>query len=89
MNEVRLDVRCYFCSTGPAGMDGHPYLRVRTIGTAQTFNCQLCAGHWCRTWKAAGACAWSDITGRAAQGAECGMSLPLRYAPPHGVGRRA
>ena len=84
MTDLLLDVRCYSCSTGPAGMDGHPHLRVRTIGSAQTFTCQLCAGHWCRTWKAGGTCSWSDITGRAAQGAERGMNLPLRHAQQPG-----
>ena len=79
--EAASTATCFYCTKGPSGMDGHPYLLVRTIGVAQTFRCQLCHAQWSRTRSPAGACAWADITGRAAR-SEGGLVLPnSRFRP--------
>jgi hypothetical protein len=41
---------CPACAKGPSGIDGHPGLRVRTMGPAQmTFTCRDCDTVWSRS----------------------------------------
>ncbi len=45
-----MKATCAACRAGPAGIDGHPHLRVHTLcADRMAFNCERCAAFWSRT----------------------------------------
>jgi hypothetical protein len=76
-----MEALCPACTVGPAGIEGHQDLRVRSLGeNAMGFTCRTCHALWSRTYSTHGSFFWLR---RAAPGADVGMSLPSS-GPPQG-----
>lgn len=49
--EIPMKHPCPACALGPSGIEGHPGLRVRTLGPLQiTFTCTACESLWMRDY---------------------------------------
>ena len=70
---------CDACARGPAGIEGHAGLWVRSLGASRmSFRCQSCQSLWSRTFKR-GAFAWTAMSERISMGD--GMAVPPRTVP--------
>ena len=53
---------CPACAQGPSRVDGHPGLRVQTLGSSQiTFTCLHCESVWTRNYVHSSAYAWEPL----------------------------
>ena len=72
---------CPACTSGPASIDGHADLSVRTIGgMVLTFECRKCGTHWARS-ATRGVFTWTPIDERTGRSVAMGTVVPPRSAP--------
>jgi hypothetical protein len=75
-----MSAACPSCIAGPAAIDGHAELSVRTIGsTVLTFGCRRCDTQWART-VSRGVFLWTPI-GATGRPRSSGLTVPPRSTP--------
>ena len=79
---ANLNANCEACSRGPAKADGHPALRVHSLGAAgMLFKCRQCELTWLRSYSLGARYAWTRLDDRAAT-ACVGIVMPSVGASP-------
>ena len=72
---------CPACVSGPASIDGHADLSVRTVGsTMLTFQCRRCQTQWARS-ALRGVFTWQQIDAQAGRSLAMGTTVPPRSNP--------
>jgi len=72
---------CPACLAGPASIEGHADLTVRTVGsTLLTFQCRRCQRSWARSMQG-GIFTWKPIDAQSARTLVMGTAVPPRSDP--------
>ena len=81
MKEQPVNPPCAACLAGPASIEGHADLGVRTVGsTLLTFQCRRCQTNWARTVHG-GVFTWKAIDSQSARTLAMGPAVPPRSDP--------
>jgi len=78
-----MNANCEACARGPTKVDGHPELRVHSLGVAgMLFKCRRCELTWMRSYSPVGRYEWTRLAERIGATGCVGIVMPSRGASP-------